>query len=509
MDRPERRMARTAVLASAGVTSFLFAGLLAAATAWAAPPCGIWNFVPNPASPSGGSALYAVDALSSADVWAAGSSANASETFTLHWDGTAWSIMPSPNPGTFRPQNFITGLAAIAHDDVWGVGSYNADGGGGTGLPTVQTLALHWSGSKWNVVPSPAILGGSSFSAVSALAANDVWAVGQQNYSPNPAMKPLAAHWNGSAWAVTDAPFVGNRFNQLLGVSARAPGDVWAVGTWRNTSSTFHVLIQHWNGSAWSAVPAADPGNNDELLAVAALSANNVWAVGDRHDPASDTQQPLIMHWNGSAWSTTPLTGFHGDFARLNAIRAVSSTDIWAAGAFATVSGDPTSPLLMHWDGTSWTRVTAGTSGGSSEYFDALAISGDCAAWAVGSYLSNGAMAPFTERLQTVAQLAVPDDSPGAAKPGVLLALEAAPNPAAGVARIAMVLARSTRLRTAIFDPRGRRVRMLDERVASAGTVSLAWDGRDDAGAAAMPGIYFIHVSAGSEASTVRLVLRR
>jgi flagellar hook capping protein FlgD len=448
-----------------------------------------------------------VDALSATDAWAAGSTADATETFTIHWDGAAWSIMPSPSPSTFRPQNFITGLAAIAHDDVWGVGSYNSSGGGGTGLPTVQTLAMHWDGSRWSVAPSPAIVGGSSFSAVSALASNDVWAVGQESFSPNPAMKPLAAHWDGSGWKAVEAPFVGNRINQLLGVSARAPGDVWAVGTWRSTTTTFHILILHWNGSAWSVTPAADPGNNDELLAAAAVSANDAWAVGDRHDPVGDTQQPLIMHWNGSAWSTYPLAPFPGDFARLNAIRAASPTGIWAAGAFATVSGGPSEALLMHWDGTSWSEVATGPTGGSSEYFNGLAVGGECDAWAVGSYVSGGPTVPLTDRLHSASS--VPGGASGAAGSGALLSLETAPNPALGEAHISMVLARGTPIRAEVFDVRGRMVWRLDEPVAPAGSVTVAWDGRDDAGAAAAPGLYFIRVSAGSEARAARLVLRR
>jgi hypothetical protein len=42
-----------------------------------------------------------------------------------------------------------------------------------------------------------------------------------------------------------------------------------------------HTLIEHWNGSAWTIVPSPNVGSgNNSLAAVAARSANDVWAVG-------------------------------------------------------------------------------------------------------------------------------------------------------------------------------------------------------------------------------------
>ena len=74
------------------------------------------------------------------------------------------------------------------------------------------------------------------------------------------------------------------------------------MGTWKSLTTTLHILIEHWTGSAWSVVSAPDPGDNDQLLSVAALAANDAWAVGERHDPALGSQ-PLIMHWNGTSWT--------------------------------------------------------------------------------------------------------------------------------------------------------------------------------------------------------------
>ena len=504
---PRSRVFRLASLARVAA---ILALVVAPATSQGGPAlCGTWAFIPSVPPIDGGSALFAVAAVSASDAWAVGAVADAAQSYALHWDGSAWSHVPTPDPSTFRPVNLPVSVAALAHDDVWAVGSYNSSGGGGTGLPTSQTFAMHWDGSAWRIVPSPAILGGTSFNAVSALGASSIWAVGTWSPgAPGPDEAPLTARWNGSTWDVFDAPFVGNRINQLQGVSARAANDVWAVGTWRSLTTTLHILIEHWNGSAWSVVSAPDPGDNDQLLAIAALAANDAWAVGERHDPAAGSQ-PLIMHWNGTSWSTRSLPALAGGFNRLNSVRAISASDVWACGATASVAGGSTTALLMHWDGSSWSVVPAPSTNGSGEYLSGLALVGECDVWAVGSYVQDGLSSPLTERLRAPGLPPV-DVPPGAPSTGgaALLALETAPNPAHDGPTVTLVLSRPATVRTEVLDASGRALRLLDERVVPAGRLVAAWDGRDDRGARVSPGVYFIRARAGADTRVARVVLR-
>lgn len=70
--------------------------------------------------------------------------------------------------------------------------------------------------------------------------------------------------------------------SDVLAVSA---GDVWAVGqqeiwdVWKNRGT-----IRHWNGEGWSEVPVRDDASSGNLRGLAAASASEVWAVGDGHD---------------------------------------------------------------------------------------------------------------------------------------------------------------------------------------------------------------------------------
>ena len=66
-----------------------------------------------------------------------------------------------------------------------------------------------------------------------------------------------------------------------MACSTDSPSDAWAVGY--SSVSGFQPLIEHWNGSAWSLVEGAaayPAGRFNRLPAVGALSSSDVWALG-------------------------------------------------------------------------------------------------------------------------------------------------------------------------------------------------------------------------------------
>jgi hypothetical protein len=69
------------------------------------------------------------------------------------------------------------------------------------------------------------------------------------------------------------------------------------------------------------------------------------------------------------------------------------------------------------------------------------------------------------------------------------------PNPFAQRATIAFSLAAKGPVQLAIYSVDGRRIRLLARDVREAGHHSVTWDGRDDDGAAATAGVYYLHLS--------------
>jgi hypothetical protein len=187
-----------------------------------------WREVPEPIV--GASSIFSIAALSDRDVWTVGAYYNSGYlSLTEHWDGMAWSVVPSPNIS--GKQNFLLSLTTVSPRDVWACGDAVLH-------DVEQTFIEHWDGGQWSVVPSP----NSSpdvpnyLWAMDAVAANDIWAVGQAGVGAQAVA--LAEHWDGASWTIVPTPPVVSP--QLFGVHGITGQDVWAVGVSDNSTLTMH-----------------------------------------------------------------------------------------------------------------------------------------------------------------------------------------------------------------------------------------------------------------------------
>jgi hypothetical protein len=330
---------------------------------------GSWTVVPSPNIGGVFSALGSISAASATSIWAVGTFLDGHSTFqpvVLHWNGLRWSqqTVPPVSGGS------LNGVRAVSASDVWAVGS----AGGGA------ALILHWDGSGWKRVPSPDPGSGASddLLGVAATAHNDAWAVGERFVFPpataagrasaagrGPVPPPgagfpgaawhparaaasgdttLIMHWNGSAWQRVPSPRLA-AMGTLMSVAASSAGNAWAVGSAPSSQGdTTTTLTLHWNGSAWSQVPTPGPSASGSALAgVAVTSASNAWAVGFVN---SDTggQQALLLHWNGSGWATAATPGAAGAVG-LSAVAAQSAGNAWAVGFSG---GSPPQAAAIH-----------------------------------------------------------------------------------------------------------------------------------------------------------------
>ncbi len=72
----------------------------------------------------------------------------AENTLIEHFDGQSWQIVPSPN--TSLPQNELHAVAGSSATDIWAVGTALDPA-----ASPAKTLILHFNGSSWTIVPSP------------------------------------------------------------------------------------------------------------------------------------------------------------------------------------------------------------------------------------------------------------------------------------------------------------------------------------------------------------------
>jgi hypothetical protein len=285
-----------------------------------------WASVANPLPPGGGE-LRDVDALSSTDAWAVGFS-NSSvgfDTLIERWNGNAWSIVPSPN---LSAQNTLIGVKAFSANDAWAVGSNNVPG-----TLNFATLIERWDGTRWSVVPSPSP---DPFENrlvdVDGVAPNDVWAVGSRQAFPDGVRQALVLHFDGTAW--NSIPVPTGIDATLEAVVAVSSNDVWAVGSEFSLSVFWHVpFALHWDGRAWTRSPIPSPGpQGGRLFGLAATSSTGVYAVGQTS--AASGLPSLIMRWNGSAWSVESPPG-RTTVAALWAASGVGPSTVFAVGSGA------------------------------------------------------------------------------------------------------------------------------------------------------------------------------
>jgi hypothetical protein len=271
-----------------------------------------------------------------------------------------WHIDPH------RVRAALYGLAAVSSRNVWAVG-YTESG---------ERFALHWLGTGWKSVDVPERNPGELW-AVAFATARDGWAVG------GGAPAEAIYRWDGSRWIIVPSADTEKPRVVFWDVAVLGRRNAWAVGLSApsSTGGPGRSLVEHWNGVRWEVASTPDVGQS-QFNAVAPISPNDVWAVGNH---LNDT---LIEHWDGKRWKVIPNPAApHG---ALIDIAALSARDIWAVGA--TGSDQNPKPLLEHWDGAKWRRIAAPVRRGSLESVAALS-SRDI--WVSGGSIPGG---PIVQR---------------------------------------------------------------------------------------------------------------
>src|ERR1041385_6601480 len=149
----------------------------------------------------------------------------------------------------------------------------------------------------------------NSFYGIAAIARDDVWAVGSHYDGTDD--RPLAEHFDGGSWTTVDVPAPGPYAAYLRGVGGFSGTDVWAVGYWTTASGSNKTLIEHYDGASWTIVPSPSPASFASYLnAIVAIATNNAWAAGYYLDNTG-VYRTLVEHWDGTAWEiiATPNAG--------------------------------------------------------------------------------------------------------------------------------------------------------------------------------------------------------
>ena len=171
----------------------------------------VWTFALTP-SPTSSTYLYGVSCPVSSWCMAVGFSGNS--TLTERWNGTGWSVLPSPNSGSGVQDNLLavscTGTAFCS-----AVGYQNSH--------AFETFGESWNGLGWSIVPTPnpisaydSFLSGVSCTAPQLCTAGGRWYAVNPN-NPNQATTPYETLIETTTGQVLGGPVVGIATDAVTG----------------------------------------------------------------------------------------------------------------------------------------------------------------------------------------------------------------------------------------------------------------------------------------------------
>ncbi|EFG06771.1 Hypothetical protein SCLAV_1696 [Streptomyces clavuligerus] len=317
--------------------------------------------------------LTAVDGLDAANVWAVGYrliGLSGGEPVALRWNGTSWRE-ESKLPTGLWPQ----ALSVRSANDIWAAGAQTA----------------HWNGTSWThhtLAADPA--GQVTPDALDTAPDGSVWVAGRAITSPGSikVAAPAVQRWNGTAWQRQPLPDVGA--GELSAVKAVAADNVWAVGaSFAPEGGKQSALALHWNGSSWkrATLPAARAGEHRWFNGVTATRSGEIWAVGATV-AADGTERPYTARWDGRTW-TEPKTPAVAD-GRLRSVTETSDGALWAGGGKGAAS------LLLRWDAANRRWEKAADPGLTVRSI--TSVPGSRTLWTVG-VATSGDMLPTAARL--------------------------------------------------------------------------------------------------------------
>jgi hypothetical protein len=315
-----------------------------------------WSIQP---TPNPGSGILSSVSCTSPTACSAVGSAGLGTPLVERWDGTSWSVQPTPQPAAKSSLIGVSCTSATACTAVGGAGEYSPDD-----TPLVE----RWDGSTWSVQPSPTIAG--DLDSVSCSSTTSCTAVGHHcSCQPD---TPLVEHWDGTSWSVQSTPQIPRPPNanvapdvNLVEVSCTSSTACTAAGFYNAfAAGGSGTLVERWDGTTWSIQPTPNPADA-ALRGVSCASPTACTAVGDYQDPAGG-QATLAVGLNQTGWSIETTPNPAGPVrSQLTGVSCASTTGCVAVGTGGGLYPGEGS-LVERWNRGKWSVLPAPDSTGTA-----------------------------------------------------------------------------------------------------------------------------------------------
>ena len=290
------------------------------------------------------------------------------------WDGTSWSIDPTPNPSGSTNSRFA-GISCPGLNECMAVGVYLDHAGG------YSPLTESWDGTSWTIqstVNPKNDAGFGSLSGISCISPVDCTAVGDYR-TVNRHTATLAEVWNGTVWSLEKTLNPNESDSELAGVTCLATVECIAVGL-----AGPKTLAEVWNGTNWSIMTTPNPLKSPSwLTSVSCTSTSFCAAVGTDQSHATKGDLTLAESWDGTTWSIQATSDPSPYDNYLWGVSCVSATDCWTVGQAGNSPVLQAATLAEVWNGSTWSVESTPDPAGSTFAVlqsDSCAASGACQA---------------------------------------------------------------------------------------------------------------------------------
>ena len=272
-------------------------------------------------------------------------------------------------------------------------------------LAVVVSVAPAQAAATWTRVASPnrGTVASVLQDVVMVPGTSTAWAVGYSYDSNLAANRTMTQRFNGTSWSIVPSVNASSTgYSQLNRVDATSTSNVWAIGS----------LVERYNGTNWVAM--SSPAGV-ALRGLDVVSPSEVWVAGYSGSAAT------IAQWKNGTWTTRytqASTGRH--LTVFEAIAVDGSGQVWAVGwdRDYDAPGRPVSSLVVHFNGTSWTREATPNPANRNTLMDVVALAnGEVFAVGVAQDTSGGGITPRSLMLRrtggTWSSLTVPKGETG------------------------------------------------------------------------------------------------
>lgn len=302
--------------------------------------------------------LYGVWGSSPSDIYAV-MGMQGRENIFLYYDGNNWN--------TIRHDfgNYILGVHGTSSSDIFMVGR------GG--------LIVHYDESEWNQMSGF----GTTINYINSIwgaSSTDVYAVGGRWDYPEQKYYSMMLHYDGSSWSnvesktdryiydiwgasSTDIFYVGRggiikHYNGKLWTKMFSGVETSIYGIWGSSSDVFAVgqngLILHYDRNSNNVWTKMTSGTDAFLYDVWGSSPSDVFAVGYNYNYDTQKSTPVILYYDGTSWSEMETGITSGSLSRVGGL---SSTDVFAIGGNYDYTNMQYESILLHYDGSSWSKM--------------------------------------------------------------------------------------------------------------------------------------------------------